>query len=146
MLSQQKKCVCVCGVDGRRWWDKHFVMLINIQLGLVFGACQGGLREIRLMGGLKYDIILYQKGEVPSCFSYCCCCSCCVTLRGPPPPWILKRGGVESSGRSLISSIGKAKRIALFFFLPRKKYFQKFQIKKNILFFEIFQICFSGFG
>ena len=29
-------------------------------------------------------------------------------------PWILKRGGVESSGRRLISSIGKTKRIVFF--------------------------------
>ena len=27
------------------------------------------------------------------------------------PPWILKRGGLESSGRRLISSIGKIKRV-----------------------------------
>ena len=41
-------------------------------------------------------------------------------LRPPPsgsyyPPWILKRAGLESSGRRLISSIGKTKRIAFFF-------------------------------
>ena len=30
------------------------------------------------------------------------------------PPWILKRGGLESSGRILISSNGKTKRIAFF--------------------------------
>ena len=36
-----------------------------------------------------------------------------VTLRGTPP-WILKRGGPESSGQQLISSIGKTKIIALF--------------------------------
>ena len=40
------------------------------------------------------------------------------------PPWILKRGGVESSGRRLISSIGKTKRIAFFF--CKKKIFSKF--------------------
>ena len=37
------------------------------------------------------------------------------------PPWILKRGGLESSGRKLISSFGKTKRIAFFFFFRRKK-------------------------
>ena len=36
-----------------------------------------------------------------------------VTLR--VPPWILKRGELESSGQKIISSIGKIKRIALFF-------------------------------
>ena len=36
-----------------------------------------------------------------------------VTLMVPPtpPPWILKRGGLQSSGQKIISSIGKAKRI-----------------------------------
>ena len=37
----------------------------------------------------------------------------CVTLRGPP--WILKRCGLESSGRILISSNFKTKVIAFFF-------------------------------
>ena len=36
----------------------------------------------------------------------------CITLR--PPPWILKWGGLESSGQRLIASIGKTKRIAFF--------------------------------
>ena len=46
------------------------------------------------------------KGEVLSCSSD----SCSVTLRGPP--WILKGGGVEISGRRLISLNSKTKRIA----------------------------------
>ena len=41
----------------------------------------------------------------------------CMSRSGDPPPWILKRGGVVSSGRRLISSIGKTKQIAYFFFL-----------------------------
>ena len=32
------------------------------------------------------------------------------------PPWILKRGGLESSGQRLISSVGKTKRIAFIIF------------------------------
>ena len=32
--------------------------------------------------------------------------------QGTPPPWILKRGGLESCGQRLISSIGKTKIIA----------------------------------
>ena len=40
---------------------------------------------------------------------------------GDPPPWILKRARLESSGQRLISSIGKTKRIAFFFFLRKKK-------------------------
>ena len=35
--------------------------------------------------------------------------------RSDHPPWILKRGGLESSGQRLISSIGKTKIIAFFF-------------------------------
>ena len=59
------------------------------------------------------------------------------------PPWILKRGGLESSGRRLISSIGKTKRIAFFyFFFWRKNIFSKFSdfLKKSDFFgfFEIF--------
>ena len=42
--------------------------------------------------------------------------------RSDHPPWILKRGGLESSGQRLISSIGKTKGIAFFFF-GKKKYF-----------------------
>ena len=38
-----------------------------------------------------------------------------VTLR--VPPWILKRGGLGSSGQRLISSIGKNKRILFIFFV-----------------------------
>ena len=34
-------------------------------------------------------------------------------------PWILKRGGLESSGWRLISLIGKTKRIAFFFLLAK---------------------------
>ena len=37
------------------------------------------------------------------------------------PPWILKRGGLESSGRILISSNGKTKRIAFFCLAKQKK-------------------------
>ena len=37
------------------------------------------------------------------------------TSRSGYPPWILKRAGLESSGRRLISSIGKTKGIAFFF-------------------------------
>ena len=32
------------------------------------------------------------------------------------PPWILKRGGLESSGRRLISSNGKTKLIVFFYY------------------------------
>ena len=48
------------------------------------------------------------------------------------PPWILKWGGLESSGQRLISSIGKTKRIG--FFSAKTKYFPNFQI----FWFEIF--------
>ena len=48
------------------------------------------------------------------------------------PPWILKRAGLESSGRRLISSIGKTKGIAFcfvfskfFFFLKIFRFFEK---------------------
>ena len=40
-------------------------------------------------------------------------------------PWILKRGGMETSGQRLISSISKTKRITFFF--AKKKYFSNFQ-------------------
>ena len=65
-------------------------------------------------------------------------------------PWILKRGGLESSGRRLISSIGNTKRVAFFFW--QKKYFQNFQIfwKKSdfLRFFQIFEFLtiFGFFG
>ena len=63
-----------------------------------------------------------------------------------PPPWILKRGGVESSGRRLISSIGKSKRIAFFFF-KEKIYFQNFEIFWNkVIFPDFSRFFFSGFG
>ena len=51
--------------------------------------------------------------------------------RSGDPPCILKRGGLESSGRILISSNGKTKRIA-FFFLGGKQIFSKFSDKKKI--------------
>ena len=41
-------------------------------------------------------------------------------------PWILKRGELESSGQRLISSFGKAKGIAFFFFFEKKKIFKIF--------------------
>ena len=47
-----------------------------------------------------------------------------------PPPWIVKRGGLESSGRGLISSIGKTKRIE-FFGKKKKKLLKDFLFKKN---------------
>ena len=59
----------------------------------------------------------------------------CVTLRGPP--WILKRCGLESSGRILISSNFKTKVIA--FLEARQKYFQNFEI-----FSDLFFLDFSG--
>ena len=42
--------------------------------------------------------------------------------RSGDPPWILKWAGLESSGQRLISSTGKIKKIA-FFFWQKKKYF-----------------------
>ena len=45
--------------------------------------------------------------------------------RSGAPPWILKQGGLESSGRRLISSIGKPKGIA-FFYPEKKKWFSEF--------------------
>ena len=41
------------------------------------------------------------------------------------PPWILKRGGLVSSGQRLISSIGKTKGIAFIYFFSAKKNFFK---------------------
>ena len=45
-------------------------------------------------------------------------CSCCSSVlrqsRSGDPPWILKRGGLESSGWRLISSIGQTKGIVFF--------------------------------
>ena len=69
-----------------------------------------------------------------------------VTLRGPP--WILKRAGLESSGRRLISSIGKTKIIALYFyfFSGKKKYFQNFQIFWKKVIFLNFSKFFQIFG
>ena len=61
-------------------------------------------------------------------------------------PWILKRGGLESSGRILISSNGKTKRKTFFssFFFVKKIYFLKIQIFKK----EINDLlrCFENFG
>ena len=63
-------------------------------------------------------------------------------LRPPPPPppsrsyyppWILKRAGLESSGRRLISSIGKTMGIAFFFFFGNIIFFFK---PKTIYFFQ----------
>ena len=56
-----------------------------------------------------------------------------VTLRGPPS-WILKLGGLESSGWRLISSYGKTKRIANF----GKSNLEKKKKKKIIFFFFVF--------
>ena len=60
--------------------------------------------------------------------------------RSGDPPWILKRGGLESSGRRLISLIGKTKRIAFFFFSAKKKnLFKKISIfLKKKFFFNLF--------
>ena len=57
--------------------------------------------------------------------------------RSDHSPWILKRGGLDSSGRRLISSIGKTKRIAIFsakFFSSLK--FSDF-LKKKIISFDL---------
>ena len=43
--------------------------------------------------------------------------------QGTPPPWILKRGGLESSGQRLMASNGKTNRIAFFLFLAKKLHF-----------------------
>ena len=47
------------------------------------------------------------------------------------PPWILKRGGLESSGRIPSSLYWKTKRIAFFFFFRRTKK-KKFKKKKKL--------------
>ena len=49
------------------------------------------------------------------------------------PPWILKRGGLESSGRIPSSLYWKTKRIAFIYFFRRKKIFFK-KNKKKMLF------------
>ena len=51
--------------------------------------------------------------------------------RSGDPPWILKWARLESSGRRLISSIGKARRIAFLFLFWWNRYFQNCQIKKK---------------
>ena len=66
--------------------------------------------------------ILYLKGEVPSCYYSCCYCSYVCHTQGTLPPWILKWAGLESSGRILISPIGKTKMI-IFFLDGKKKIF-----------------------
>ena len=48
------------------------------------------------------------------------------------PPWILKQGGLDSSGQRLISSIGKTER---FFFLAKKTFFINYKFFENTLFF-----------
>ena len=58
------------------------------------------------------------------------------------PPWILKRAGVESSGRRLISQIGKTKRIAFFF---QWNFFFFFIIFRLFGFFGIFLMIFLIF-
>ena len=62
--------------------------------------------------------------------------------RSGQPPWILIRGGLESSGRRLISSMGKIKRIAFFFckILYFFKMFSFFLLKKKYFFFKFFLI------
>ena len=52
------------------------------------------------------------------------------TSRSGDPPWILKRAGLESSGRRLISSIGKSKGIAFFFFFSANIFF----FQKKVIF------------
>ena len=64
----------------------------------------------------------------------------CPLSRSGYPPWILKQAGLESSGRRLISSIGKTKKNAFFCFWQKKKYFQNFQIFWNIVIFSDFRI------
>ena len=61
------------------------------------------------------------------------------------PPWILKRGGLESYGRILISSIGKTKRIVFLqnFEIKKKTDFWDFLIFSIVLrFFDVF-FCFK---
>ena len=53
------------------------------------------------------------------------------------PPWIMKRGGLESSGQRLISSIGKTNRIE-FFSVGKKKLKKK--IRKSDFFKRFFKI------
>ena len=62
------------------------------------------------------------------------------------PPWILKRGGLESSGRRLISPIGKKKENSIFFL--RKKNIKKksfFFVKSHFFDFLVFLDCFDHF-
>ena len=60
------------------------------------------------------------------------------------PRWILKWGGLESSGRRLTSSFGKTKRIAFFFF-GEKKIFSNFQIFWDLSRFSDFLTIFENF-
>ena len=61
-----------------------------------------------------------------------------VTLRGHPLPWILKQGGLESSGRILISSNGTLKKIALIIFFGIFLFVLDFEEKKRKLYMYIF--------
>ena len=57
------------------------------------------------------------------------------------PPWFLKWGGLESSGRRLIYSIEKTKKIDFFFSFGKNKTFSKISVffwKKSV--FEIFSV------
>ena len=54
------------------------------------------------------------------------------TSRSGYSPRFMKRGGLESSGRRLLSSIGKTKRIASFFF-GKKIFLKQLEIRNSVL-------------
>ena len=61
------------------------------------------------------------------------------------PPWILKWGGVESSGQRLISSIDKTKIIAFFSFQQKTKKIKNVRLNKKDFFLDFLNF-FNFFG
>ena len=68
------------------------------------------------------------------------CLSVCQSRSGYPPPWIPKLGGLESSGRRLISLNGKTWRIDFFFIFLSKKNIYKYRYigRKRNVFLSVF--------
>ena len=90
------------------------------------------------MEGLLADLSYIRKGKYRPATTT----PATAVSRSGYPPWILKRGGLESSGRRLISSIGKIKGLVFFFsFFQGKNIFKSFRFfVKNMIFLRFLEI------
>ena len=117
--------------DGGSHWDvggkwkkffisefKHLFTFNSKNSEIIFSAIQTKSVNLLFFLSLLDSYIRHKDFRLPSVL--------CLPWRSCYPPWILKRGGLESSGQRIISSMGKTKRTAFFSFFGKKKIFKNF--------------------